>query len=94
MDYTKKLIKKTNLNIFTIITDPDCDMHEVRLNGKDIYMGNTWDFHPGCYGEYHLGDFSGPESYVNAVIVHYKIAKHKIVGKTMRYTGSGKWKKI
>jgi len=26
------------------------DMARVTVNGEEIFLGNFWDFHPGCYG--------------------------------------------
>lgn len=96
MDNPKKFIKRDGINIFTIIRDPDCGQHSVLLNGESIYGGGEYDFHPGCWGGWcqKIGDFSCPGSFVNAVIVKYKIIKHKIVKKKMRFTDSGEWKKI
>jgi hypothetical protein len=92
----KGAIKKTGVNTFLIISDPDSEAHEVRLNGKCVYHGAAWDYHPGCWGGWtqKIGDFGCPGSLVNAIIVKYKIAKHKTVKKTMEFTESGKWKKI
>lgn len=34
----------------TLLTDGGCDMAEIRIGGKAIYVGNFWDYHPGCHG--------------------------------------------
>lgn len=77
----ENIIKSTGTNTFKIITNENDDMHWVILNRKTIYRGNGCDFHPGCHGGWcaTIGDFSSPRSFVNAIIVKYKITKFKVV---------------
>ena len=47
-------------NIVKIRRDKSCSMAEVEFNGHSVLLGNTWDFHPRCYGHDLGGDFSSP----------------------------------
>ncbi len=56
-------------NIIILKEDFSCEMAEVDLNGENVFMGNFWDYHPGCYG--HIlskkYDWEGISGFVNAL---------------------------
>lgn len=89
-------LKKDAVNKIVIHRDYNCDMAEVIINRETDYLGNEWDYHPGCHGEYHLGDFKGSDGYVNACVIYYtkfgyKFADVVVKEGTWDY---GKWKKL
>jgi len=59
-------------NEIILSKDPSAEMAKVCLNGTDIFSGNYWDFHAGCYRDTlstflddKYGEFRRPESFVN-----------------------------
>lgn len=64
-------VKRWNLkhgqNTMWLLDDPSCEMAELVVNGKVVYVGNYWDFHPGCFGEEGIGDFNGRHSLMHEV---------------------------
>lgn len=41
---------KQKINKFVIDIHKPYEMARVKLNGEIIFLGNFWDYHPGCHG--------------------------------------------
>lgn len=41
--------KPRGLNRIDVYLDRSCDMAVAKLNGRTVFSGNFWDFHPGCF---------------------------------------------
>jgi len=39
--------------IVIIERDETCRMARIRVSGRCVMEGNTWDFYPGCHGGWH-----------------------------------------
>lgn len=55
-------------NTIKIRTDHSCDMAEVWVNERCVYMGNFWDYYPGCHGITDF-DFNSPGGFASGVEV-------------------------
>lgn len=43
-------IDKSAIANVILFEDENCEMAKIEVNGKNLYEGNYWDFHPGCHG--------------------------------------------
>lgn len=60
-------LKTNEVNKIYVGVEADCEMATVELNGKNIMIGNFWDFHNGCYGLWDIPDFKGYSSLVSLI---------------------------
>lgn len=52
---------------------PDTLMAQIRMDGKQMFLGNYWDFHPGCHGPISgITDFNGPEDLAQQLAAKFK----------------------
>lgn len=56
----------------------DSSMAWVYIDGVREYVGNFWDYHPGCFGTKGLGDFDDPWSYVDALKNKWERHKYQV----------------
>lgn len=81
---------KNNNNVIKVYKDPSCEMASVFLNGKELMMGNYWDFHPGCHGGALrvLGYITGNTSWQGVTGLISMLSNH-IYNMRMRMDGYG-----
>jgi hypothetical protein len=86
----ESLVKEYNIkdnNTILLKEDFSCEMAEVELNGKNIFTGNFWDYHTGCYGPIlpKKYDWEGRSSFVNALARYIQDLGKKVSVKKKQY---------
>jgi len=78
-------------NVILLRQDYSCEMAEVQLNGQQVFLGNYWDYHPGCHGNIMPAKYQwdGREGFVNALTLYIKDRGKKVSVKRKEYKYKG-----